>query len=119
MATKHNMLQNALTRINIIQQGVENFNKLFQPLFKKGLYEFWGPEGKLIPQSKYVELLNQERLNHVKFEGMNGGIKGEVIINKLSKDFELLVQFMTAKSDLPAIGHSPLIDLDVILKEIF
>ena len=45
MTTKHNMLQNSLTRINIIQKGVEKFNKLFQPLFQKGLLEFWGLEG--------------------------------------------------------------------------
>ena len=50
---------------------------------------------------------------------MNGGLKGEVIIDKLSEGFELLVQFMTVKSDLPAIGHNPLIDLDVLLKELF
>ena len=29
MNTMHNMLQNALTRIKIIWQGVEKFNKLF------------------------------------------------------------------------------------------
>ena len=57
MTTKHNMLQNALTRINIIQQGVEKFNKLFETLFQKGLPDFWGPKGKLIPKRKYVELL--------------------------------------------------------------
>ena len=73
----------------------------------------------MIPERKYVKLLNQEILNHENFEGMNGAIKGEVIIDKLSDDFELLVQFMTIKSDLPAIGPSPLIELDVILKEIF
>ena len=50
---------------------------------------------------------------------MNGGIKGEVIIDKLCEDFEFLIQIMTVKSDLPAIGHSPLIELDVILKELF
>ena len=63
--------------------------------------------------------MNQERVNHANFEGMNGGIKGEVIINKLSEDFEPLAQFMTFKSDLRVIGHSPLIDLDVILKDLF
>ena len=57
MATKYNMLQNALIRIIIIQQGVEKFNKLFHPLFQKGFPKFWGPEGKLIPQRKYFELL--------------------------------------------------------------
>ena len=63
--------------------------------------------------------MNQARVNHAKFEGMNGGIKGEVIINKLSKEFELLAQFKTVKSYLPTIRHSPLIDLDVLLKMIF
>ena len=51
----------------------------------------------MIPQRKYVKLLNHERINHATFEGMNGGIKGEVIIDKLSEDFELLVKFMTSK----------------------
>ena len=73
----------------------------------------------MIPQRKYVELPNQERLNHANFKGMNDRIKGEVITDKLSKDFEMLVQFMNVKSDLPSIGHSPLIELDFILKEIF
>ena len=49
METKQNMLHNALTRIKIIQQGGENFNKLFQALFHKGFPEFLGLEGKLIP----------------------------------------------------------------------
>ena len=50
---------------------------------------------------------------------MNGGMKGEVIVIKLNDDFELLTQFRMIKSSLPAIGHSPLIDLDVSLKEMF
>ena len=50
---------------------------------------------------------------------MNGGINGEVIIDKLSEEFELLAQFRTIKSYLPAICHRPLIDLDVLLKELF
>ena len=33
MSTKHNLLQNALARIEIMHQGLEKFNKLFQPLF--------------------------------------------------------------------------------------
>ena len=102
-----------------MHQGLEKFNKLFQPLFQKGLPEFWGPDGKLIPQGKYLELLNQERVNHAKFEGMDGGINGEVMVSKLSEDFELLTQFRMIKSILPAISHNPLIDLEVVLKELF
>ena len=78
-----------------------------------------GSIGEVDLSYKYVELLYQERINDTKFEGMNGGLKGEVIIDKLNEDFELLETLMTVKSDLPAIAHFPLIDLDVILKELF
>ena len=50
---------------------------------------------------------------------MNGEIKEQVIIDKIGKEFELLETLMTVKSDLPSIGHSPLINVDVILKDIF
>ena len=61
-------------------------------------------------------MLNQERVNHEKVQGMNGRLKGEVIIDKLNKDFELLAQFRTVKLDIHSIGHVPLIDMDVLLK---
>ena len=74
----------------------------------------------MIPWGKYIELLNQERLNHAKFESLDGGIKGEVIVGKLGDDFELIMtQFKMIKSSLPVIGHTPLIDLDFFLKEMF
>ena len=73
----------------------------------------------MIPQGKYVEMLNQKRLNHANFKGMDGGIKGEVIVGKPNDEFDLLTQFRVIKSSLPVIGHSPLIDLDVSLKEMF
>ena len=33
MVTKYNLLPNALERVNIIQQGLEKFDQMFQPLF--------------------------------------------------------------------------------------
>jgi len=54
--------------------------------------------------------LNQARINHAKFEGLDGGLKGEVIVRKLSGDFELLIQFRKIKSSLPIITHGPLIE---------
>ncbi len=64
---------------------------MFQPLFLKELPELWDPDGKLIPHDKYVELLNQVRAYHSKFDGLHKGLKGEIIVNKLSDDFELLI----------------------------
>ena len=46
----------------------------------------------MIPQGKYLELLHKERVNHVKFEGMDRGLKGEVVVSELNEDFELLIQ---------------------------
>ena len=102
-----------------MHQGLENFNKSFHPLYQKGFPKFWGPDGKLIPQGKYLELLNQERMNHAKFEGMDEGIKGEVSLNKLNEEFELLNQLWMITSSLPAVIHNPLIDLYVVLKYLF
>ena len=73
----------------------------------------------MIPQSKYIELLNQEKLNHAKFEGMDGGLKGEVVVIKINKDFELLTQFLMITPSLPTISHNPLIEMDVVLEEAF
>jgi len=46
---KYNMMQNALAKATLIKQGVDSFKNVFQPLFLKGLPEFWDPERKLIP----------------------------------------------------------------------
>jgi len=52
------MMQNALAKATLIKHGVDRFKHEFQPLFLKGLPDFWDPKGKLIPQEKYVELMN-------------------------------------------------------------
>ena len=67
MSTKHNLLLSAFSRIEIMHQGLENFNKSFHPLYQKGFPKFWGPDGKLIPRGKYLELLNQARVNCANF----------------------------------------------------
>ena len=50
---------------------------------------------------------------------MDGGIKGEVAVSKLSEGFELLTQFRMITSSLPIVNHNPLIDMDVVLKDMF
>jgi len=82
-----------LEKATLIKKGVDRIKQEFQPLFLKGLPDFWDPKGKLIPREKYVELMNHERLDHTKFGDLEGGLRGEAIVNKHSVDFELLIQF--------------------------
>ena len=49
---------------------------------------------------------------------MDGGLKREVVVSKLSEAFELLTQFQMITYTLPTVNHNPLIDMDVVLKEL-
>ena len=98
---------------------MQRFNQVFQPLFQKGLPNFWDFEGKLITESLYVESLIKARVDHAKFQDMVKGLKGEVLIGKLKDDFELTVMFKSIKSSMPIVTHDPLIELDVMLKEMW
>ena len=81
----------SLAKATSIKQGVLRFKQVFQPLFLKGLPNFWDAEGKLIPQYKYVELLIKVRSDHFNFEGLVKGLKGKVVVGKVRDDFELSV----------------------------
>ena len=114
---KYQMKQAVLDEVLIIKQGVHRFGQVFQPLFQIGLPDFWDSEGKLIPESLYNELMIRERGDHSKFEDMIKGLTGNVVIGKLRNDFELISLFKSIKESLPVITHGPLIELDVMLKE--
>ena len=57
------------------------------------------------------------RLDHNKFKDMEKGIKGTVVVNKMRQDFELPILFKEIKSKLPNFTQDPLIELDVLVKE--
>lgn len=53
-------------------------------------------------------------MDHSKFEDMEKGLKGEVIINKLSDDFSILDQFQVIKTTLPHIFYTSSVELEIL-----
>ena len=43
-------------------------------------------------------------MDHSKFEDLVKGLRGKVIIEKLTEDFEILDQFLVIKKRLPAMS---------------
>ena len=56
-------------------------------------------------------------MDHVKFQNMEKGLKGEVIINKLNDDFHVLNQFHLNKSTLPPISYVSSIELELLSRQ--
>ena len=56
-------------------------------------------------------------MDHVKFQDMEKGLKGEVIIDKLSDDFHVLNQFQLIKSTLPPISYVSRVELQLLSRE--
>ena len=62
-------------------------------------------------------MMIKARSDHSKFNDMVKGFKGTVVVNKMRNDFELPIMFREIKSKFPTITHDPLIQLDMLVKE--
>ena len=82
---------------------VEGFYKKFQHLFDKFLPTFWDNNHSLFNKDDYDNLLAQQRMNHDKFQDMEGTLKGEDILNKLDDDFDILCQIKNIRKNLPPL----------------
>ena len=100
---KYNLMNNVQAKAKQMEKEVKHFKETFKKLFEKGLPSFWDNTNKLISKDDYDTLLSQVRLDHSKFENMEKGLKGEVIVNNLTDDFDVLGQFQVIKSNLPPI----------------
>ena len=72
----------------------------------------------LIAGPKYKEMLIKARSDHSKFNDMVKGLKGMVVVSRMRQDFELPLLFKEVKSKLPIFTEGPLIELDVLMKEL-
>lgn len=100
-----------LDKVKQREEEVKNFKEIFKKIFEKGLPSFWEKNDKLFSKYDYNILLTQVRMDHSKFEDTEKRLKGEVIINKLSNDFNVLDQFQLIKSNLPSIYISSCVQL--------
>ena len=65
----------------------------------------------------YDNLLARQRVNHDKFQDMEGMLKGEDILNKLEDYFDILCQLKHIRKSLPPISFSKCVELEVIARE--
>ena len=56
-------------------------------------------------------------MDNSKFEDLKRGLDGRLLVERLSKDFEILIQFKEIKIGLPSISYTPSIDLEVLIKK--
>jgi hypothetical protein len=59
-------------------------------LFVKGLPPFWDGKGKLYDPVQYNSLLTQCRMDHSKFDGLEENLKGPILVEYLTTNFEIL-----------------------------
>lgn len=89
---KQKLLDNVKSLEEEMKVEIEYFYKKFKSLFDKGLPTFWYNNDSLFNKENYDNLLAQQRVNHDKFQDMEGTLKGEYVLNKLEDYFDILYQ---------------------------
>ena len=90
---------------------------MFEELFIKGIPSFWDGKGKLHEQESYNALLTQARMDHSRFKDVNEVLKGEIVVEMLAIDFEILNKFKIIKSGLSVMLYASCIDFEILIKE--
>jgi 3-methyladenine DNA glycosylase/8-oxoguanine DNA glycosylase len=78
---------------------------------------FWYNNDSLFKKYDYDNILAHQRVNHHKFQDMEGPLKHEDILNKLEDDFDKLCQLKHIRKSLPPISFSKCMELKVIARE--
>ena len=114
---KHQLMNNVKSMVEEMKTKVEGFYKKFKHLFDKGILTFWDTNDSLLNKDDYDNLLAQQRMNHEKFQDMEGTLKWEDILNKLEDDFDILCQIKNIGKNLPPISFSKCVEFEVKARE--
>ena len=104
-------------KANEMLSEVNNFKQVFKELFEDGLPSFWDEEGWMFSQEHYHSLLVQSRMDHSKFDDLEKGLTGKVIVEKLIEDFEILQKFLIIRRGLPKVSYEAYMGLEVSIQE--
>ena len=69
-------MENVKTMEEDMKGEIQYFYKKFKPVFDKGLSTFWYNNDNLFNKQDYDNLMAQQRVNHDKFQEMEGTLKG-------------------------------------------
>ena len=78
---------------------------------------FWDERGRLFSQEHYHSLLVQNHMDQSKFDDLVKGLTRKIIMDKLTKDFEILQIFLIIRRGLPAVSYEAYVDLEVFIRE--
>ena len=56
-------------------------------------------------------------MDHSNFDDLVKGLMGKVVVDKLTKDFEILQKFLIVKGGLPTMSYETYMDLEVSIWE--
>lgn len=110
----HRLMENVKTMAEQMKGEIQYFYKKFKPLFDKGLPTFWYNNDGLFNKEYYDNLLAQQRVNHDKFQDMEGTLKGDDILNKLEDDFDILSQLKHIRKCLPPNSFSNCVEMEIL-----
>ena len=71
----------------------------------------------MFSQKHYHSLLVQSHMDHSKFENLEKGLTGKVIVDKLTDDFEILQKFLIIRGGLPKMSYEAYMELEVSIWE--
>lgn len=114
---KHSFMNKVLDKARQVKEEVKYSKEIFKKHFEKGLPSFWDINDKLFSKDNYNTLLTPIKMDHSKFEHIKKGLNGEVIINKLSDDLNILDKFQVIKSNLSPLSISSCVELYALLRE--
>jgi hypothetical protein len=89
--TSKRLLQNDENKSHQLVGGIDSFKNIFNDSIKHGIPSFWdGNRSYLCTENNYRKLLDERRNNEVKFDKMEGNLKGQDVIDLLAEDFEMI-----------------------------
>ena len=71
----------------------------------------------MFSQEQYHSLLVQSRMDHSKFDDLEKGLIGKVILDKQTEDFEILQKFLIIREGLPKVSYEAYMELEVSIQE--
>lgn len=86
-------------------------------MIKKGLPSFWDNQEYLISRENSLPLFAHQRNDDSKFDYLEKHLKGQVNVDKLNDDFELLFQFKMIVKSLCPLSYSQYNELEVLTKD--
>ena len=114
---KHQLMKVVQDKSNAMYSQINDFKRAFKELFEDNLPSFWDDKGRLFSQEHYHNMLVQNCMDHSKFEDLVKGLTGKIIVEKLTKDFEILQKFLIVRGGLPTISYEAYVDLEVFIRE--